>query len=162
MAELLVKNARIVYPATSGFVIDRGWLLARDGVIAGLAAGSVPMDVAQPVPETAGDRCGRHDADAGASQHAHAPVLDVFPRHQHWRACIPQLPRCPPGPLVASRPFSAEGCLLDERNIQRHGLSALWNDDHYRPSCFAQLYCWEPFDTVRCVEQDRSATRAFL
>jgi putative selenium metabolism protein SsnA len=57
MAEILVKNARIVYPATNGFVFDRGWLLARGGVIAGLAAGNVPMDVAQPVP-------GRQEIDA--------------------------------------------------------------------------------------------------
>lgn len=57
MAEVLIKNARIVYPATSGFVIDRGWLLARDGVITDLAAGNVPVDVAQPVP-------GRQEIDA--------------------------------------------------------------------------------------------------
>jgi putative selenium metabolism protein SsnA len=57
MAEVLVKNARIVYPATSGFVVDRGWLLARDGVIAGLAAGNVPADVAEQVP-------GRQEIDA--------------------------------------------------------------------------------------------------
>ena len=57
MAELLVKNARIVYPATRGFVVDRGWLLARDGVISGLAAGDVPIDVARPV-------AGRQEIDA--------------------------------------------------------------------------------------------------
>ncbi|MCX6084375.1 MAG: amidohydrolase, partial [Caldiserica bacterium] len=57
MAELLVRNARIVYPATRGFVIDRGWLLARDGVISGVAAGNVPADVARPV-------AGRHEIDA--------------------------------------------------------------------------------------------------
>lgn len=57
MAELLVRNARIVYPATRGFVVDRGWLLARDGVIAGLATGDVPVDVARPV-------AGRQDIDA--------------------------------------------------------------------------------------------------
>ncbi|HWQ21340.1 MAG TPA: chlorohydrolase, partial [Clostridia bacterium] len=51
MAELLVRNARIVYPATGGFVIDRGWLLARDGVIAGLAAGDAPPSIMQPVSE---------------------------------------------------------------------------------------------------------------
>jgi len=39
MAELLVRDARIVYPATRGFVVDRGWLLVRDGVISSLAAG---------------------------------------------------------------------------------------------------------------------------
>jgi putative selenium metabolism protein SsnA len=57
MAEVLVKNARLVYPATNGFVIDRGWLLARDGIIAGLATGSVPRDVAEPIP-------GRQEIDA--------------------------------------------------------------------------------------------------
>jgi putative selenium metabolism protein SsnA len=57
MAELLVRNARIVYPATRGFVVDRGWLLARDGVISGLAAGDVPMDVARSV-------AGRQEIDA--------------------------------------------------------------------------------------------------
>jgi putative selenium metabolism protein SsnA len=57
MAEVLVKNARIVYPAMSGFVVDRGWLLARDGVIAGLAAGNVPADIAEQVP-------GRQEIDA--------------------------------------------------------------------------------------------------
>jgi putative selenium metabolism protein SsnA len=57
MAELLVRNARIVYPATRGFVVDRGWLLARDGVISGLAAGDVPVDVARPV-------AGRQEIDA--------------------------------------------------------------------------------------------------
>ena len=57
MVELLVRNARIVYPATNGFVVDRGWLLARDGVIAGLAAGDVPVDVARPV-------AGRQEIDA--------------------------------------------------------------------------------------------------
>src|SRR5664280_3578853 len=57
MAELLVRNARIVYPATRGFVVDRGWLLARDGVISGLAAGDVPVDIARPV-------AGRQEIDA--------------------------------------------------------------------------------------------------
>ncbi|RIE06142.1 putative aminohydrolase SsnA [Candidatus Cryosericum terrychapinii] len=57
MAELLVRNARIVYPATRGFVVDRGWLLARDGVIAGLAAGDVPVDVGWSV-------AGRQEIDA--------------------------------------------------------------------------------------------------
>ena len=57
MGELLVRNARIVYPATRGFVVDRGWMLARDGVIASLAAGDVPGDVAQPV-------AGRQEIDA--------------------------------------------------------------------------------------------------
>jgi len=57
MAELLVRNARIVYPAAMGFVVDRGWLLARDGTIAGLAAGDVPMDAARPV-------AGRQEIDA--------------------------------------------------------------------------------------------------
>jgi putative selenium metabolism protein SsnA len=57
MAELLVRNARIVYPATKGFVVDRGWLLARDGVIAGLAAGDVPVDVGRSV-------AGRQEIDA--------------------------------------------------------------------------------------------------
>jgi putative selenium metabolism protein SsnA len=57
MAELLVRNARIVHPATKGFVVDRGWLLARDGVIAGLAAGDVPVDVGRSV-------AGRQEIDA--------------------------------------------------------------------------------------------------
>ena len=57
MAELLVRNARIVYPATRGFVVDRGWLLARDGVIAALAAGDVPVDVGRSV-------AGRQEIDA--------------------------------------------------------------------------------------------------
>ena len=57
MTELLVRNARIVYPATRGFVVDRGWLLVRDGVISGLAAGNVPVDVARPV-------AGRQEIDA--------------------------------------------------------------------------------------------------
>lgn len=57
MAELLVRNARIVYPATKGFIIDRGWLLARDGIIAGLAAGDVPADITRPVE-------GRREIDA--------------------------------------------------------------------------------------------------
>ena len=57
MGELLVRNARIVYPATRGFVIDHGWLLVREGIIAGLAAGSVPMEVARPV-------AGRQEIDA--------------------------------------------------------------------------------------------------
>ncbi len=57
MAELLVRNARIVYPATRGFVVDRGWLLARDGVISSLAAGDVPVDVARSV-------AGRQEIDA--------------------------------------------------------------------------------------------------
>lgn len=48
MTELLVTNARIVYPATSGFVIDRGWLLARDGSIAGLGAGDPSPGTCQP------------------------------------------------------------------------------------------------------------------
>ena len=58
MTELLVRNARIVYPATTGFVVDRGWLLTRDGIIAGLAAGDVPVDVARPASA-------RHEIDAG-------------------------------------------------------------------------------------------------
>jgi len=57
MAELLVRDARIVYPATRGFVVDRGWLLARDGVVSGLAAGDVPVDIARPV-------AGRQEIDA--------------------------------------------------------------------------------------------------
>ena len=57
MAELLVRDARIVYPATRGFVVDRGWLLVRDGVISSLAAGDVPVDVARPV-------AGRQEIDA--------------------------------------------------------------------------------------------------
>jgi putative selenium metabolism protein SsnA len=57
MAELLVRNARIVYPATRGFVIDHGWLLVRDDAIAGLGAGSVPLEVARPV-------AGREEIDA--------------------------------------------------------------------------------------------------
>jgi len=48
MTELLVTNARIVYPATSGFVIDRGWLLARGGSIAGLGAGDPSPETCQP------------------------------------------------------------------------------------------------------------------
>lgn len=48
MEELLISNARIVYPATKGFVINRGWLLARDGIIAGLGAGEVPAEVVMP------------------------------------------------------------------------------------------------------------------
>ncbi|MHB8071428.1 MAG: putative aminohydrolase SsnA [Candidatus Cryosericum sp.] len=48
MAELLVRNARIVYPATKGFVVDRGWLLARDGLIAGLGTGASPVEARQP------------------------------------------------------------------------------------------------------------------
>lgn len=57
MAELLVRNARIVYPAATGFVVDRGWLLTRNGIIAGLAAGDVPVEVARPV-------AGRQEIDA--------------------------------------------------------------------------------------------------
>ena len=48
MTELVVKNARIVYPATHGFVIDRGWLLARDGVIAALGPGEMPGKALMP------------------------------------------------------------------------------------------------------------------
>jgi len=48
MEELLIRNARIVYPATKGFVIDRGWLLARNGIIADLGAGEVPAEVVMP------------------------------------------------------------------------------------------------------------------
>ena len=44
MADLLVKNARIVYPAAAGFVIDNGWLLARDGLIVGLGSGTAPTE----------------------------------------------------------------------------------------------------------------------
>ncbi len=48
MAELLVKNARIVYPASrDGFVIDQGWLLARDGLIAGIGSGIIPPEAGQ-------------------------------------------------------------------------------------------------------------------
>ncbi|MCX6085224.1 MAG: putative aminohydrolase SsnA [Caldiserica bacterium] len=57
MAELLVRNARIVYPATRGFVIDHGWLLVREGVIAGLGAGAVPVEVGRPAR-------GRQEIDA--------------------------------------------------------------------------------------------------
>lgn len=52
MAELLVANARIVYPAAEGFVIDQGWLLARDGLIAGLGTGPAPSED----PQRSGDR----------------------------------------------------------------------------------------------------------
>ncbi|MFZ2412914.1 MAG: putative aminohydrolase SsnA [Candidatus Cryosericum sp.] len=48
MPELLVRNARIVYPAADGFVIDRGWLLARDGLIASLGSGDPPSETCQP------------------------------------------------------------------------------------------------------------------
>jgi putative selenium metabolism protein SsnA len=48
VAELLIRNARIVYPATKGFVVDRGWLLARDGLIAGLGSGASPAESCQP------------------------------------------------------------------------------------------------------------------
>lgn len=45
MAELLVKNARIVYPGVKGFVIDQGWLLSRDGTIEAVGSGAVPADL---------------------------------------------------------------------------------------------------------------------
>lgn len=51
MADLLVKNARIVYPAVKGFVIDSGWLLARDGVIASIGSGAAPADLAVSAPD---------------------------------------------------------------------------------------------------------------
>ncbi len=48
MAELLVRNARIVYPAADGFVIDQGWLLARDGLIASLGSGDPSSETCRP------------------------------------------------------------------------------------------------------------------
>lgn len=57
MEELLIRNARIVYPATDGFVIDRGWLLARGGVIADLGVGEIPVDLVMPA-------AGRQEIDA--------------------------------------------------------------------------------------------------
>lgn len=48
MTELVVRNVRLVYPAAAGFVIDRGWLLARDGIIAALGSGEVPVEAMMP------------------------------------------------------------------------------------------------------------------
>ena len=42
MAELLIRNARIVDPSSHGSVVDNGWLLVRDGLIAGLGPGDAP------------------------------------------------------------------------------------------------------------------------
>ncbi|MDO9099284.1 MAG: putative aminohydrolase SsnA [Caldisericota bacterium] len=51
MSDLLIQNARIVYPASDGFVIDRGWLLARDGFIEAIASGDVPSERLLTVPK---------------------------------------------------------------------------------------------------------------
>lgn len=43
MTELLIRNARIAYPGLEGFVVDQGWLLARDGCIAALGSAAIPV-----------------------------------------------------------------------------------------------------------------------
>lgn len=54
MAELLIRNARIVDPSAHGSVVEGGWLLARDGLIAGLGSGDAPRQTSDRTEIDAG------------------------------------------------------------------------------------------------------------